>query len=168
VRSRRHRLAIAASSVLAASTLVTTARADLEADAERLAAHWKAAGFEVDHRPAMFLENGRLRLLPMTPSDLGGDCVTVALLGHRGSDFAVRTEIAGAAGLLRTRPRPVERALAGLHTLSRCGPARVELLHAALEMRAARGAVEMRVAKGPAPAPSPTRPARRRCWSSAP
>lgn len=132
------------------------AHATLAEDAERLTAAWKTAGLDVERRAPMFLEQGRARRVPTTARDAsteGDGCTSVALIATRGVDFSVR-----AAPL---PPAPVsprlhpERAVAGVAFLARCGPEREELEAALVEMRSARAALEVVVARGASVAPLP-------------
>lgn len=137
---------------VAFSCVVATAeaRADLEQDADRIAEQWRGEGLEVERLPTMFLEQGRLRLLQLTPEKAREGCTSVAIIGSRGSDFVRSSDVTSARG------RGGERALAGLLSFVRCGERKEELRSTAIEMRSQRGAVEVVVARGNQAASSPT------------
>ncbi len=162
------RLAPLAACLLAASPallVVATARADLQADAERLAAAWRGRGAQVERLAPVFLERGRGRSIAVVPggasaSEGEAGCVTVALLGMRTIELTASVE----AGLPAAAPLPLPRALArpaedearlrsagGALLLSRCGGDRAALQRVNVELGSPRGSVEIVVARSSIP-----------------
>jgi hypothetical protein len=139
-------------------TATATARADLTEDVERLSAAWKTVGLEVAHRTPVFMEQGRVKRVPLTgveTSVASDECTTVAVLGVRGAEFALRPRGLDGASLVPERASKPERSLAGAASITRCGPQREELATAVVEMKSARGALEILVARGNTAAPPP-------------
>lgn len=147
--SVRHSLLVAA-----ALSWVGSARAELDADAARLADGWAGLGQEIVERRAVFLEPGRIAPLVARASALGdAPCVSVAALAARGR------EVAGVMGQLRGAFEPPhvtrEPGARGVLFVARCGAQRLDAVEAAVELVRARGAVEVVVARGAVAAPHP-------------
>jgi hypothetical protein len=126
------------------------ARAELAGDARRVESAWQAAGLRVERRAPVFLDQGRLRrvLLP----EGRGECVSVAVIGPRASEFMTRP-LPGAGGVpFVARP---QRSEAGLIAIARCGDERDGLGALVVELRSARATLEVIVATGDRPAPEP-------------
>jgi hypothetical protein len=158
---------IGALSALAAILLhAEPARADLTADADRLARAWKKRGADVVRLDPMFLEHGRSKRLDLAAPGAKGqdlDCLSIAVLGAHTTEFSLSPDpLASAPGepdssLPSGHPltgglidRSVRSAV-GAASLSRCGQKRRELLRLLLDMRSPRGALEVVVARSPAP-----------------
>ena len=119
------------------------ALADIVTDADRVADQWRAEGQRVVRPPAIFLEAGRPRLLPLGDLTMDGSgCVTATVLGVRTADVSLR---AGAPD--RSRPE-AERGMGGFATMVRCGAQQAEIAQAIVELRSPRGAVEVVLARG--------------------
>ncbi|MDI1432738.1 hypothetical protein [Polyangium sorediatum] len=157
---------IGALAALVAATLVSTnAHADLAEDADRLAGTWKDRGAETSRLAPLFLDHGRNKrfVVPQDSADeeLPG-CTTVVLLGAPSADFAVLTASEAdlpplPAGLLPhghpaldPEDRGTKSSL-GVVSLVRCGPRRKDLASLVVSMRSPRGAIEILVARSPAP-----------------
>ncbi|UQA63387.1 hypothetical protein [Polyangium aurulentum] len=142
------------------------ARADLAADADRLARAWKARGAEVERLDPMFLDHGKSKRLDLAAKDAKGqdlDCLSIAVLGAHTTDFSVAPDPLAAptdepdASLPSGHPmtggladRSVRSAV-GAASMIRCGPKRRELQRLLLDMRSPRGALEVVIARSPAP-----------------
>lgn len=120
------------------------ARADIVADADRVADQWRAEGLVVVRPPSIFLEGGRPRLLPLGDLQMDGSgCVTALVLGVRTADVSLRSGLAD-------RPRPDnERGTGGFAVMTRCGAQQSEIPQAIVELRSPRAAVEVLLARGP-------------------
>lgn len=115
------------------------ARADLRADAARVAEQWRAGGGTVTVTPTRFLSEEETVSVPLPRGE--GECVSVALVGARGMSFHVK--IAG------TDDDGDERAtraasVAGALSISRCSGSPLRRL--VLVSDAGRGAIETVVA----------------------
>jgi hypothetical protein len=125
------------------------ARADIVADADRVAEQWKSEGQTVIRAPSVFLESGRPRLLPLGTLQMDGSgCVTAFALGVRTADLSVR------AGVGEGTRADTGLRVGGIATMTRCGSDQGEIASAIVELRSLRGAVEVILAKGDEP-PSP-------------
>ncbi len=152
-------------------TLTTSARADLDGDASRLAASWTARGATVDVLDPVFLERGRARVLDVarlakTAPAEGTGCITVVVLAAR------TTELLADEGDSASGRKPVDPALpsvsprfasphraeedhrirsaGGAAVLSRCGATWLDLKRITIEVTSARAAVEILVARSAA------------------
>lgn len=159
-RERRGTAKLGLGLALAIASGAGPAAAELDDEATRLERAWRGAGFAVRRATPFFLEQGSLRSLGgvlRREAATSASCVTLAVLAVRGTDFSLVLP----TGILpdgRPAGRRPERALAGLSSTTRCGAERVELLHAAVEMRSTRGTIEVIVAEGVG-APPPARDA---------
>lgn len=162
---------VAAGALGATLAVGAPARADLAADAERLARMWSLAGARARRLPPIFAENGRLQLVPVAPAPAAGaapapaaagGCLTAAFLAPRTIEFQVEAEIAGEGqDALERLMRQIHaqadaeadriRSVAGAATITRCGDARAELGHVRLLLSSPRAAVEIVVAESAAP-----------------
>jgi hypothetical protein len=130
------------------------ARADLQADVERVRLAWASSSKVATLRPRL-LERGTLRPLFLSRESTNpnaDDCTTVAVLGAPSSNFLLRflpPEQAGA--LYRDWPEP---SIAGVTQLTRCGARKKMLSRIAVEMRSPRGVLEFLVARSTQPVPS--------------
>ncbi len=149
--------------------LTTPARADLTDDAARLAASWAARGAVVERLDSVFLERGRARVFDLdrpgkqAPVE-GSGCVTVAVLAVRTTELFADE---GDAGAGRKLPDPATppllppphrldedrrtRSAGGAAVISRCGASSFELKRITVEVTSPRAAVEILVARSPAP-----------------
>jgi len=147
--------------------------ADLSADVDRLADRWSASGAKIERLGPIFLERGREKTLTLAKSTGVGDeaedgCLLVALVGVRTAEFNVALGDARAepeqAGAEPDAKEPLlppghpklpgdERAhsVEGALTLVRCGAARAEIRHVAIEMSSVRGTIEILVARSARP-----------------
>lgn len=160
------RLAPLAACLLAALPALlapASARADLQADAERLLAAWKGRGARVERLDPLFLERGRSRTLAVVPASAPAEesepgCLTVALLGARTLELNAALDggmpppvpLPRALAAALTRPPDDEarlRSSGGALLLSRCGAERAELQRINVETSSPRGAVEVIVAR---------------------
>jgi hypothetical protein len=152
-------------------TITTAARADLDSDADRLAASWTARGATMERIAPIFLERGRARVVDVDHDhDHGGaraktegsGCVTVAILAARTTDLLAEEGDAGGrksldpaaaplVPLLPSSPHAEEdhrtRSAGGVAVISRCGADSFELKRITIEATSPRAAVEILVAR---------------------
>jgi hypothetical protein len=149
----------------------TSARADLDDDAARLAASWTARGATMERLAPVFLERGRARVIDLGPPGAlakteGSGCVTVAILAVRTTDLLADEGDAAAAHKvvdpdgaplvprLASSPHADEdhrtRSAGGAAVISRCGVNSFELKRITVEATSPRAAVEILVARSPA------------------
>ena len=146
-------LALSSAAVALVLTAAPVARADLGADAARVAAAWRAAGAEVTRLPTRFLwdEQALTVRLPETasprksPGPVARACTTVALVAARGTSFRAKL-----GGIDDPEGRDRSPSIAGVAELTRCDGDIDRIIVAG---DAGRGAVEIVVAIGPKPAP---------------
>lgn len=137
--------------LLALLALASPARADLASEAELVAKVWRAQTGKAERLSPQFLEYGRTKAisLPKSASEKQGLCTSVAFLTERSTDFIVRMDPA-----LRPKQKPLageaSRSNAGMVQLVRCGEERASLAQLFVELRVARGALEIVVAEGEA------------------
>ena len=157
--------AVASLTLLGVTALVlfeAPARAELPEDAERVRKKWSDQGAQVERPAPLFLEHGRVRAVAVPARGTDG-CTTVAVLGSRGTEFGVELRSGGEdpplekgmlphLGAAGSREEDDPRtSVAGAAVLSRCGKERAELAQITVEMRSARGALELVVARAPRP-----------------
>jgi hypothetical protein len=155
---------------LGLSTITTSARADLDGDADRLAASWTARGATMERVAPIFLERGRARVIDLdrpgkAAKTEGSGCVTVAILAVRTTDLLAEEGDAGGkksldpavapvVPLLSPTPRADEdhrtRSAGGALVISRCGATSFELKRITVEATSPRAAVEILVARSKA------------------
>jgi hypothetical protein len=163
--SRASRAPCAASWLVFAALFATplAARADLRADADRLARHWAGRGARVERLTPLFLEHGTAKSLwsepkGVPPSGKTG-CLAVAFLGVRTADFFLSPEELGlpAAMARAMNPHPdLEddqrlRSAGGAAVLSRCGADQSELRRVRVDLASSRAAVEVLVVRSEKP-----------------
>lgn len=144
-RSRLPRLLVTA----ALLAFAPWARADLASDAERVASSWAPSGSATRLAP-VFLEYGRLKAIALPPSAYDAaspSCASVALLTERSTDFVARVDPIDMPKHRSSAPR-AERSTSGLVEISRCGKEKAALARLSVELRVARGAMEIIVAEG--------------------
>ena len=151
-------------------SVTTSARADLDGDAARLAASWTARGATLERLTPIFVERGRARVVDLDRPGVaakaeGSGCVTVAILAARTTELLADEGDAGgrksldpaAAPLiprLSSSPHAEEdrrtRSAGGAAVISRCGITSFELKRITVEATSPRAAVEILVARSPA------------------
>ncbi|MEP7122927.1 MAG: hypothetical protein ABJE95_18515 [Byssovorax sp.] len=157
---------------LGVTTIATAARADLDGDAERLAASWTARGATLERLAPIFLERGRARVVDLERPEAkarteGSGCVTVAILAVRTTELLASEGNEGDAGghktldpagvpvapILGASAHPEEdhrtRSAGGAAVISRCGADSFELKRITVEATSPRAAVEILVARSP-------------------
>ena len=153
---------------LALTTLTTSARADLDDDAARLSASWKARGATMERLSPIFLERGRARVVELGRPDAkakteGAGCVTVVILAARTTELlADEGDAAAARKVLDPDGAPLvpraassphaeddrrTRSAGGAAVISRCGVDSFELKRITVEATSPRAAVEILVAR---------------------
>lgn len=151
-------------------TIATPARADLDGDADRLAASWTARGATVERISPVFLERGRARVVDLdrrgAPAKAeGSGCVTVVILAVRTTELLAEEGDAGGRKSLDPAGAPLvplvplsphaeedhrTRSAGGAAVISRCGATSFELKRITVEVTSPRAAVEILVARSPA------------------
>ena len=158
-------------SALGLLTLTSSARADLDGDARRLAASWTARGATVDVLEPIFLERGRARVLDVdhlakTAPAAGAGCVTVVVLAARTTELlvdegdatggrkAADPSLPSLSPILASPRRTDEdhrtRSAGGAAVISRCGASWLDLKRITIEVTSPRAAVEVLVARSAA------------------
>lgn len=134
--------------------LATLARADLQADTERVRLAWAGEAKVSTLRPQL-LERGAVRrlFLPRESTDpTSEECTTVAVLGAPSTNFLLRfLPLSDKRSSQRDWP---EQSVAGVAQLTRCGARKGMLERIGVEMRSPRGVLEFIVARSSDPAPS--------------
>lgn len=147
--TRRTLAAVAA--LLAVGSLRSIAGAQpLADDAARVESAWRNAGSEVTRVPPRFLHaDRRTRLLPATAPLTKKTCTTVLILGERTTSFTLAAN--GEGGRMT---RPLVPGLAGVASVTKCGPRRSDLDDLWVRVQGGRGAVETLLGHSDQPLPS--------------
>lgn len=131
------------------------ARAELALEATAVAERLVADGALVDHAAPRFMQSGDVAVLrPLEAISSSDDCVTLVLLGARGTEFAVTRSAEGRGSdptaLIDASLRDassLEAANEGLYVHTACGAGLEGLSTVVVRMRSPRAALEVVVAR---------------------